>query len=126
MWKLRKTICILLVLCLLSLPAASCMAAEAPYTMTEAELMELEQIFNKLETANEKRLLELGELKKQLIALRLELNASKTHLKTSESLLAEANKSLEQSAKELRNEKRQKNIAYTVAIATFVYTLIKK
>lgn len=124
--KLRKTICILLVCCLLSLPCVTCMAAEAQYAMTAAELMELEQIFNKLETANEKRLLELGELKKQLVVLRAELNGSKIHLQKSENLLNEANKSLQQSAKELRNEKRQKNIAYTVAIATLVYALIKK
>ena len=84
--KLRKSIiCILLVLCLLSLPAIT--SAEEVYTITGSELTQLEQNNKTLQSQHKTQSAELQTLKKQLSESKRQLEVSLQSLnKMSESL----------------------------------------
>ena len=126
----KKNLLIAFILVLLSLlwlfvPHTSCEAAD--YTITEAELTQLENNLTQLEAINnqsqqESKMLreQLAEAKKQLTMLTQQLNELKADSEKQEQLLQTANQSLEQYAKEekvkQRSLERQRNIAYIIAV----------
>lgn len=134
MKKLLKIEIILLLACLLYCFAPlRCEAAD--YTITDAELTQLENNLTQLEAINnqsqqESKMLreQLAEAKKQLTMLTQQLNELKAASEKQQQLLQTANQLLEQYAKEesakQRRLKWQRNIAYVVA-AGLLYTAIK-
>ena len=134
MKKLLKIEIILLLACLLyCFVPLRCEAAD--YTITEAELTQLENNLTQLETINnqsqqESKMLreQLAEAKKQLTMLTLQLNELKADSEQQQQLLQTANQSLKQYAQEekakQRSLKRQRNIAYIIA-AGLLYVAAK-
>lgn len=123
MWKLRKSICILLVVCLLSLPA-TCFAAN--YRIPETELTRLEQIFNQLENNSKQLEQELKKQKIQLQTLNSQLIQAENSIQATQSSLQKANESLQQSAREVKKIKAQRTAAVVVAVAGLLYAVFKK
>ena len=121
--KLRKSICILLVVCLLSLPA-TCFAAG--YTVTNQELTRLEQIFNKLQSNSIKLEQESQKQKIQLQTLNIQLTQAESSISQTQSSLARANESLQQSVREVKKIKAQRTAAAVVAVAGLLYAVFKK
>ena len=136
----KKNLLIAFIIILLSLlwflvPVTSCSAAEPVYTITATELTNLEVELNKAQRAIENSKSNSATLKKQLEAskqalaeakeqsqkLREQLEASSITLQQQQTQLESANKSLELLNKEVRQEqknlKRQRDIAYIVAVA---------
>lgn len=136
----KKNLLIAFIIMLLSLlwflvPVTSCSAAEPVYTITATELTNLEVELNRAQRAIEnsksnsatlKKQLEvskqaLAEAKEQSQKLREQLEASSITLQQQQTQLESANKSLEILNKEVRQEqknlKRQRDIAYIVAVA---------
>lgn len=134
MKTLLKAEIILLLACLLYCFAPlHCEAAD--YTITEAELTQLENNLTQLEAINnqsqqESKMLreQLAEAKKQLTMLTQQLNELRAASEKQEQLLQTANQSLKQYAQEekakQRSLKRQRNIAYIIA-AGLLYTAVK-
>ena len=141
----KKNLIIAIIFVLLSLLSLfvplSCSAAPV-YTMTEAELAQLETNLKKLETINQQSQAELMTLKIQLTESRealakakqqsemltQQLATLKTNSEKQEALLQTANESLKQYETEMKekqnNLKLQRNIAYAV-IAFFIYREMK-
>lgn len=138
----KKNLIIAFIIILLSLlwflvPVTSCSAAEPEkvYTITATELTNLEVELNraqraiansKVNSATLKKQLEaskqaLAEAKEQSQKLRKQLEASSITLQQQQTQLESANESLEMLNKEVRQEqknlKRQRDIAYIVAVA---------
>ncbi len=138
----KKNLIIAFIIILLSLlwllvPVTSCSAAEPEkvYTITATELTNLEVELNraqraiansKVNSATLKKQLEaskqaLAEAKEQSQKLREQLEASSITLQQQQTQLESANESLEMLNKEVRQEqknlKRQRDIAYIVAVA---------
>lgn len=136
----KKNLIIAFIIILLSLlwflvPVTSCSAAEPVYTITATELTNLEIELNRAQRAIEssksnsamlKKQLEaskqaLAEAKEQSQKLREQLEASSITLQQQQTQLESANESLEMLNKEVRQEqknlKRQRDIAYIVAVA---------
>lgn len=136
----KKNLLIAFIIILLSLlwflvPVTSCSAAEPVYTITATELTNLEVELNRAQRAIENSKSNSATLKKQLEAskqalaeakeqsqkLREQLEASSITLQQQQTQLESANKSLELLNKEVRQEqknlKRQRDIAYIVAVA---------
>ena len=136
----KKNLLIAFIIILLSLlwflvPVTSCSAAEPVYTITATELTNLEIELNRAQRAIENSKSNSATLKKQLEAskqalaeakeqsqkLREQLEASSITLQQQQTQLESANKSLELLNKEVRQEqknlKRQRDIAYIVAVA---------
>ena len=134
MKTLLKAEIILLLACLLYCFAPlHCEAAD--YTITEAELTQLENNLTQLEAINnqsqqESKMLreQLAEAKKQLTMLTQQLNELRADSEKQEQLLQTANQSLKQYAQEekakQRSLKRQRNIAYIIA-AGLLYAAVK-
>lgn len=134
MKTLLKAEIILLLACLLYCFAPlHCEAAD--YTITEAELTQLENNLTQLEAINnqsqqESKMLreQLAEAKKQLTMLTQQLNELRAASEKQEQLLQTANQSLKQYAQEekakQRSLKRQRNIAYVIA-AGLLYAAVK-
>lgn len=120
--KIRKSICILLVLCLLSLPL-TCFAA---YTATEAELTRLEIVFDKLQSNSARQEQESQKQKMQLKTLNSQLTQAENSIQATQSSLARANESLQQSAREVKKIKAQRTAAVVVAVAGLLYAVFKK
>ena len=121
--KLRKSICILLVLCLLLLPG-TCFAAD--YSVQEQELTRLEQIFDKLQTNSELQEQEFQKQKIQLQNLKSQLIQAENSIQATQNSLARANESLQQSAREVKKIKAQRTAAVVVAVAGLLYAVFKK
>lgn len=136
----KKNLIIAFIIILLSLlwflvPVTSCSAAEPVYTITATELTNLEIELNRAQRAIENSKSNSATLKKQLEAskqalaeakeqsqkLREQLEASSITLQQQQAQLESANESLEMLNKEVRQEqknlKRQRDIAYIVAVA---------
>ncbi len=136
----KKNLLIAFIIILLSLlwflvPVTSCSAAEPVYTITATELTNLEIELNRAQQAIENSKSNSATLKKQLEAskqalaeakeqsqkLREQLEASSITLQQQQTQLESANESLEMLNKEVRQEqknlKRQRDIAYIVAVA---------
>lgn len=136
----KKNLLIAFIIILLSLlwflvPVTSCSAAEPVYTITATELTNLEVELNRAQRAIENSKSNSATLKKQLEAskqalaeakeqsqkLREQLEASSKTLQQQQTQLESANESLEMLNKEVRQEqknlKRQRDIAYIVAVA---------
>ena len=136
----KKNLLIAFIIILLSLlwflvPVTSCSAAEPVYTITATELTNLEIELNRAQRAIENSKSNSATLKKQLEAskqalaeakeqsqkLRKQLEASSITLQQQQTQLESANESLEMLNKEVRQEqknlKRQRDIAYIVAVA---------
>lgn len=136
----KKNLLIAFIIILLSLlwflvPVTSCSAAEPVYTITATELTNLEIELNRAQRAIENSKSNSATLKKQLEAskqalaeakeqsqkLREQLEASSITLQQQQTQLESANESLEMLNKEVRQEqknlKRQRDIAYIVAVA---------
>ena len=136
----KKNLIIAFIIILLSLlwflvPVTSCSAAEPVYTITATELTNLEIELNRAQRAIENSKSNSATLKKQLEAskqalaeakeqsqkLREQLEASSITLQQQQTQLESANESLEMLNKEVRQEqknlKRQRDIAYIVAVA---------
>ena len=134
---MRKAISLLLLLVLWLPPSLSSASA---YSMTEAELTQLESIFNELKTANETLLLEsnqsareliearkqlkllqdeLMRLKEQLAILKAESNQAQSDLEKINSELRLASESYKKSASEanrkIKNLEWQRGIIAVVA-----------
>lgn len=126
---IRNNICVLLLVCCLLLssvlvPVGIC-AAESRQ-ITDQELNRLEHIFDKLESDNQKQQKVLIEQEKALTVSKQELSKAKQSMMDSAELLQKANKSLEQSAREVRKIKAQRTVAYCAAIAGLIYAIFKK
>lgn len=121
--KIRKSICILLVVCLLSLPL-TCFAAT--YSVPETDLVRLEQIFDKLQTNSELQEKESQKQKVQLQALKSQLTQAENSIQVTQSSLARANESLQQSAREVKKIKAQRTAAFVVAVAGLLYAVLRK
>lgn len=138
----KKNLLIAFIIILLSLlwllvPVTSCSAAEPEkvYTITATELTNLEVELNRAQRAIENSKVKSTELQQQLIklqtalteakqqsaTLREQLKASTVTLTLQQTQLESANESLEMLNKEVRQEqknlKRQRDIAYIVAVA---------
>lgn len=141
--RIRNIIFLLaLPLCLL-LPLPTASAAEATYTVTETQLQALETRLSKLRTNNETLADGLIKLKAQLATsqaalkeaqeqsaqLKSQLAALKLQSKSSECLLANANKSLQEYAAEEKRTrlriKRQRNLAYVLLGGVVIYAMNK-
>lgn len=92
--RLKRVLYIALLASLFSVPATGS-AQEPTYTMTEAELTKLEDIFNRLRTAQ-------TEQAKQIETLRIQLTESETAIRQSQTSLQKANQSLQESAEEAK------------------------
>lgn len=119
----KKHVCVLLVLCLLSMPF-TCFAAT--YAVTEAELTRLEQIFDKLQTNSELQEQESQKQKIQLQTLNSQLMQAENSIQATQSSLARANESLQQSAREVKKIKAQRTAAVVVAVAGLLYAVFRK
>lgn len=140
---MRKKLLYALLFFSLSLPWPSCFAAS--YTMTEAELTRLEEIFGLLKVSNhqlqtdlaaskvdlseaQSRLAEsetqLAMLEMQLIELRAESEKTKTASNEAQTLLVKANQSLQEYEREVKGQIRsltwQRNLLGMLAIAAAV------
>ena len=113
----------LLVLCLLSLPA-TCFAAD--YSIQEQELTKLETIFDKLKSNSELQEQESQKQKIQLQTLKSQLTQAENSIQATQSSLARANESLQQSAREVKKIKAQRTAAVVVAVAGLLYAVFKK
>ena len=136
----KKNLLIAFIIILLSLlwflvPVTSCSAAEPVYTITATELTNLEVELNRAQRAIENSKSNSATLKKQLEAskqalaeakeqsqkLREQLETSSITLQQQQTQLESANESLEMLNKEVHQEhknlKRQRDIAYIVAVA---------
>lgn len=143
----KKNLLIAFIIILLSLlwflvPVTSCSAAEPVYTITATELTNLEVELNRAQKAIENSKSNSATLKKQLEAskqalaeakeqsqkLREQLEASSITLRQQQIQLESANKSLEALNKEVRQEqknlKRQRDIAYIIAVG-LLYVALK-
>lgn len=120
--KLRKSICILLVVCLLSLPAI-CFAAD--YNQDQ-ELTKLEVIFDRLQSNSIKQEQEFQKQKIQLQTLNSQLKQAENSIQATQNSLQRANESLQQSAREVKKIKSQRTAAVVVAIAGLLYAVFKK
>jgi len=138
----RKNICfaVLFALCLFCLPAIS---YAGTYQITEQELAQLEMNLLQLQESNEHSQKELKELKlelktskSELVKAKQELTLLQTELRTlrenslaQESLLQNANKSLEIYAQEEKQRTKairtQRNVAYGIGVG-LLYALIRK
>lgn len=117
--RLKRVLYIALLVCLFSAPATGS-AQEPTYTMTEAELTKLEDIFNRLKTAQ-------TEQEKQIEALKNQLTESEAAIKQSETSLTRANESLKVSADEAKRTQqrieRQRNTwTIVAAVALCLWT----
>ena len=137
MRNVRTMCCALALLSFLAFPAAVS-AKEKVYIMTETELTALESNLKKQKEENEIQKQEsialktaLTESQKKLEKAKMEsvresqlLAGLKSQVQEQETLLKRANQSLEEYAKEEKKEKqrlkRQRNIAYGVAIVSLV------
>ena len=140
---MRKKLVYALLFFSLSLPWPSCFAAD--YTMTEAELTRLEEIFGLLKVSNhqlqtdlaasqvdlseaQSRLAEsetqLARLEMQLIELRAESEKAKTASIEAQTSLAKANQSLQEYEREVKSRIRsltwQRNLLGALVIAAAV------
>lgn len=139
--KSKVLFCILLVVCLSSIPAIC--SAEEMYRISSGELDRYERNLNELECINERQSRESKTLQTQLAASQTQLKeAAKQFGKLQEQLaglklviseqgnsLQTANRLLKQFEEEekykLRKVKRQRNIAYVIA-ATCLYFVVRQ
>lgn len=123
-------------LCWLCCSLASASTPELTYIITETELSGLESRLVLLSKQTASTRLALNESKAALIASQTELSKLKTEsvqlklqLETQSSLLANANKSLQEFAQEeartRRRIKRQRNTAIAVAVGLLAYKVFK-
>lgn len=118
--RLKRVLYASLLACLFSAPVTGS-AQEPTYTMTEAELTKLEDIFNRLKTAQ-------TEQEKQIEALKSQLTESEAAIKQSETSLTRANESLKKSAAEAKRTQerleRQRNTWAAAAIVAVFAAMI--
>ena len=138
---LRVLCCTLLVACLSFIPALC--SAEQLYQITETELERLDRNFSELRNINDRQRTESATLRKQLEMsqtqlteaekqsqmLKAQLGALKLTLEGQEQSLQNANRLLQQYEQEerlrLQKIKRQRNIAYAIAL-TAIYFAVRK
>ena len=138
---LRVLCCTLLVACLSFIPALC--SAEQRYQITETELERLDRNLTELRNINDRQRTESATLRKQLEVsqtqltaagkqsqmLREQLGALKLTLEGQEQSLQNANRLLQQYEQEerlrLQKIKRQRNIAYAIAL-TAIYFAVRK
>ena len=138
---LRVLCCTLLVACLSFIPALC--SAEQRYQITETELERLDRNLTELRNINDRQRTESATLRKQLAAsqtqlteagkqsqmLKAQLGALKLTLEGQEQSLQNANRLLQQYEQEerlrLQKIKRQRNIAYAIAL-TAIYFAVRK
>lgn len=111
------------------LALGTCSAAE----ITTAELNQLDQIFLRLEQNNSEQLRQLQTASDQLARsneqiqrLNQQLAIASTSLTTAQDLLAKADKSLQQCAQEIKNEKAARRAERLAWAAGVVYLLAHK
>ena len=115
----------------LFLAPGTCSASEPMYQITETELATLENNLAQLSAINNRLQVDLREQSNEATRLRQELDALKRELEqlrslsqTQESLLTNANKSLEQFAIEEKNKrlkiKAQRNTYFTLMVAATI------
>lgn len=92
--RLKKVFYIFALLSLFSAPVTG-WAEEPTYTVTAAQLTQLESIFQQLRTAQ-------TEQAKQIETLRIQLTASENQIRQSQTSLQKANQSLQASAEEAK------------------------
>ena len=138
---LRVLCCTLLVACLSFIPALC--SAEQLYQITATELERLDRNLTELRNINDRQRTESATLRKQLAAsqtqlteagkqsqmLKAQLGALKLTLEGQEQSLQNANRLLQQYEQEerlrLQKIKRQRNIAYAIAL-TAIYFAVRK
>ena len=139
--KSRVLFCIVLVVCLSSIPAFC--SAEEMYQISSGELDRLERNLNELNSINERQSRESktlkdqleasqtqlkeaakqsGMLKEQLAGLKLVISEQGTSLQTANRLLKQYE---EEEKYKLRKAKRQRNIAYLIAIGAVLFAVRK-
>ena len=139
--KLRALFCISLVVCLSFIPALC--SAEQLYQITETELERLDRNFSELRNINDRQSWEsvtlqnrlaqsqtqLAEAEKQSQTLKTQLAGLQQTLAGQTQSLQTANKLLQQYEAEerlrLQKIKRQRNIAYAIAL-TAIYFAVRK
>ena len=137
----RALCCTLLVACLSFIPALC--SAEQLYQITETELEQLDRNLTELRNINDRQRTESATLRQQLAAsqtqlteagkqsqmLKAQLGALKLTLEGQEQSLQNANRLLQQYEQEerlrLQKIKRQRNIAYAIAL-TAIYFAVRK
>ena len=138
---IRVLCCTLLVACLSFIPALC--SAEQLYQITETELEQLDRNLTELRNINDRQRTESATLRQQLAAsqtqlteagkqsqmLKAQLGALKLTLEGQEQSLQNANRLLQQYEQEerlrLQKIKRQRNIAYAIAL-TAIYFAVRK
>ena len=138
---IRVLCCTLLVACLSFIPALC--SAEQLYQITQTELERLDRNLTELRNINDRQRTESATLRKQLEAsqtqlteagkqsqmLKAQLGALKLTLEGQEQSLQNANRLLQQYEQEerlrLQKIKRQRNIAYAIAL-TAIYFAVRK
>lgn len=125
---LLKVLWLLSLSLLLSMAGTALAWAEEVYTVTEAELTQLETNLAKLDSINKQQRKELTEQKMLLSQAQFDLeelqnalSESRQELKLAQNSLQNANQSLEQYAREEKSKrlliKRQRNFYYCLAVA---------
>lgn len=109
--RLKEVLYIALLVCLFSVPATG---AEAAYQMTEQEMTQLEDIFNRLETKQKQQQALLNRQAEQLAKLNTQLKTSQTEIESSrkatvtlQNSLDAANESLQKSAQEAKRTQKR-------------------
>lgn len=109
--RLEEVLYIALLVCLFSVPATG---AEAAYQMTEQEMTQLEDIFNRLETKQKQQQALLNRQAEQLAKLNTQLKTSQTEIESSrkatvtlQNSLDAANESLQKSAQEAKRTQKR-------------------
>lgn len=136
MGSLKNVLYMLSLSCFLSVPGIG-WAEEPTYQMTEAELTELETIFDRLKTQQEQQTNLLREQSEQIKTLKIQLATSETQIKSSRNQLQEvetklnaANQSLAAYAKEEKRTRarleRQRDTWAVFAAVTVGFALARR
>lgn len=131
--KLKKVFYISVLLLCFLVPDTG-LAAEPTYQMTEAELMQLEDIFSKLREKQTAQQVLLNQQEEQLMELNTQLEISQKEIETSkqstealQTSLQKANKSLQASAEKEKKEhdllERQRDMWATAFVLVAIWAL---